>query len=277
MKLQNILMSAAMLAMFVLATMNLVIGLVQRIVEVTQTILATTLFIAKIACKVVKNIRQVLNRFDWLLSMIEATVDTLHSSLEDWMISTVPIPTNDDRPTPSLNAKSFPSERTAFEKVAIASLELISHINQQSATNSLELLPVAPTKTLMLPSALTIPPEKNAFEYHAISAITSSLELAVAEPESTIKSLEAIVEAIVQVTTEPLGKVITIGKTTELIPLSLLGVYVQRTPKKKRSKSELSKLTVPKLRELIAESNSSVAKPKKSAKKSVLVDWLLAN
>jgi hypothetical protein len=274
MKLQNILMSAAMLAVFVLATLNLVIGLIQSAIEVVQAILATILFVAKVACKAVKAIRQALSDFNWLLSAIYGIVDTLHTSLENWMISTVPKPTNNDRPTPILNAKSFPSERTAFEKVAIAFLELIAQPTKpQSATNSLE-LPIGFTKQLTLVGAAPIPSERTAFEYHAISAITHSLELAVAD--KTIKSLEVIVE----VTAEPLGKVITIGKQTEVLALSFPGVYVQRTPpKKKKSKRELSNLTIPQLRKKIADvvNNSAVVPPKKSANKPVLVEWLLAN
>jgi hypothetical protein len=260
MKVQNIFMSAAMLAIFVLATLNLIIGLFQRVIEIMQAVLVTTLVIAKIACKAVKVFQQLLEVFDWVLSEIVNTVDSIHSSLEDWMVSTVPIPTIAPPNKSTLiltSAASFLSEITAFEERAIVSLESI----------------IFQCKPLMLVGAAPIPLERTAFEYHAISAIARSLELAIVEPDEAIKSLEAIVE----VTTKPLGKVITIGKKTELIPLSVPGVYVQRTPNKKRSKGELSKLTVPKLRELIAESNSSVAKPKKSAKKSVLVDWLMVN
>jgi hypothetical protein len=271
MKLQNIFMSVAMLAVFVLATLNLIIRLIQSAIEVVQVILATILFVAKVACKAVKAIQQALSGFNWLLSAIDGIVDTLQTSLENWMISTIPKPTNNDRPTSILNAKSFPSERTAFEKAAIASLESSAQRKPQPATNSLE-LPVALT-TLMLVGAAPIPLERTAFEYQVTSAIARSLELAVAEPDEAIKSLEAIVP----VTTEPLGKVITIGKQTEILALSFPGVYVQRTPKKKKSKRELNQLTILKLRELIAESSSSVAKPKKSAKKPALVDWLMVN
>jgi hypothetical protein len=274
MKLQNIFMSAAMLAIFVLATLNLVIGLVQCCLKVVQSILAATLFVAKIACKFVKSVRQVLNSLDCLLSVIDEAVNTIYSSLEDWMVSTVPIPIVPPNKSTALltSAATFSSERTAFEERAIVSIESIFQRKPQSATNSLE-LPVALTKPLMLVGAAPIPLERTAFEYHAISAIARSLELVIAESESTVKSREAIVPIIPKL----LGEVITIGKATELIPLSVPGVYVQRTPKKKRSKNELSKLTIPKLRELIAESSSSVAKPKKSAKKSVLVDWLMVN
>ena len=252
MKTQNIFMSAAMLAIFVLATLNLVIGLVQSAIEVIQSILAAILFVAKIACKAVKFIQQVLYKFDWVLSAINGIVDFVHSSLEDWMVSTVqPKPTNQSTLLLA-SAKPFPSERTAFEEYTV------------KATNSLELV-VAPTKPLMLIGTKPFPLERTAFERHVQSAIANSLELAVTEP--------------VEVTAEPLGKAITIGKETKLIALSFPGAYVQRTPKK-QTKSELSKLTIPQLRDRIAkivENNNSLVVPKSKVKKAVLVDWLLAN
>lgn len=323
MKLQNVFTSAAMLVIFVLATLSLVIRLVQFVVETVQTILVAILFVAKIACKAVKVIQRLLSSFEWALSAIQGVFEFVHSSLEDWMVSTIPSEPTDDRPTPTddrptptlllVSANPFPSERTAFEKSAIAflkpiaptkpililiganpfplertafeypaqpviasSLELVipesEAINSQSiapksqtATSSLE-LSVAPTETLMLTPAATFSSERTVFEYHAISAIACSLELAIVEP--------------VEVITKPLGKVITIGKSTELTPLSFPGVYVQRTPKKKPIKGELSKLTIPQLRELIAEAvknNNSLVVPKSKAKKAVLVDWLMAN
>lgn len=268
MKLQNVFVSAAMLAIFVLATLNTAIRLVQFVIEVVQTILATILFVARIVCKAVKAIQHLLNGFEWLLSAIDAAVDTIHSSLEEWMVSTVQPepPTNQSYPL-LLNAKSFPSGRTAFQKYAVKaiarSLEPIAQqIKPQSAIVSLDPA-VAPRKTLMLPGAATIPSEKIAFEHHAISAIASSLE------------------TIVEINAKPLGEVITIGNETELIALSFPGVYVQRTPtKKKPTKSELSKLTIPQLRDRIAQAvknNNSLVVPKKSVKKAVLVDWLMAH
>ena len=128
----------------------------------------------------------------------------------------------------------------------------------------------------MLTAAKSFPSERTAFEECAVKAITHSLELTVAE---SIASLEAIVE----VTAQPLGRVITIGSETGLIPLSFPGVYVQRTPKQEKlSKSELNSLTVPELRDRIAKAvknNNSLVAPKsyKKAKKVVLVDWLMAN
>lgn len=254
MKTQNIFIPVAMLAIFVLAALNTVIGLVQSVVEVIQAIVAAILFVAKIACKAVKSIQQVLHRLDWVLSAIDGIVDFVHSSLENWMVSTVqPEPVN--KSTLLLaSAKPFPSERTAFEEYTV-----------KATTNSLELV-VAPTKPLMLTGAKPFPLERTAFERHAQSVIANSLELAVTEP--------------VEVTAEPLGKAITIGKETELIALSFPGVYVQRTPKKKKSKSELSKLTIPQLRDRIAkivENNNSLVVPRSKVKKAVLVDWLLAN
>lgn len=253
MKTQNIFTSAAMLAIFVLATLNLVIGLVQSAVEAIQSTLAAILFVAKIACKAVKFIQQVLYKFDWVLSAINGIVDFVHSSLEDWMVSTVqPDPTN--QLTLLISTSSFPSERTALEEYTV------------KATNFLELVVASTKPLLILTGAKPFPLERTAFEYHAQSAIASSLELAVAEP--------------VEVTAEPLGKAITIGKGTELIPLSFPGVYVQRAPKKKQTKSELSKLTIPQLRDQIkkvAKNNNSLVVPGTKARKPALVDWLLAN
>lgn len=242
----NFFIAVILLAIFLLESCKLAIGLVQSIVEVVQAILSAVLFAAKIACRIVKFAQQVLYGFDWFLWAATNIVNHLDSSLEEWMVSMIPVPAN------------------CKPQTAIASLD-----------------PIAPKPTLTLlalPAAKPFPLERTAFECHAISAIASSLELATPKTDA-IDSLEEIAE---EATAKPLGKAITIGKETEPIPLSFPGVYVQRNPKPKKSKSELSKLTVAKLRDRIAEvlkNNPSVVPPKKSAKvkKTDLVGWLLAN
>lgn len=305
MKTQNIFMSAAMLAFFLLATLSLVIRLVQFAVETVQTVLVAILFVAKIACKMVKATQHLLSSFEWLLSAIQGIFDAIHSSLEGWMVSTVPSDPTDDRPTPLLaSANPFPSERTAFEEKAIASLEPIAQHVQPATTNSLELA-IAPT-TLMLTVAKSFPSERTAFEYYAISLIANHLKRQTHQialvwraihAESTLLSYcvgagktaiasvshELTEEAIVEVTAQLLGRVITIGNETGLIPLSFPGMYIQRTPKQEKlSKSELESLTASELRDRIAKAvknNNSLVAPKsyKKAKKAVLVNWLMAN
>lgn len=237
MKIQRFLTSAAMLTVFVfLVALSLIVQLFHS---------ANQAFL--LGCKAVKEIQK------WLLTVIgNGIIDTAHSSLEDSMLSMVVKPTSQNQLLP--NANSFPSERTAFEEYVIASLDPIAQHVQPVIANSLESA-VAST-TLILSAATTFPSERTAFECHATSAITSSLELAVAEPDEAI-SIEAIVEPV---TAKPLGKAVT----------------------KKTSKRELSKLTALQLQNLITEAvkkDNSLVTPKsyKKAKKAVLVDWLMAN